>query len=430
MSETTRERPRRPWRGAAAARLLRGTLLAAVAACGPVGGPAPAAHGVEYRGGRWFDGTRFVPRTMYVVDGVFRSRAPARVDSVVDLAGGYVVPPFADAHQHLLDPRIGPTVAAYLRDGIFYVKDQGNAPIMRRLIDPALNRPTSIDYISANQAWTSPGGHPVEVIRRGVAMGGPIAAFIRDSLDPGTVMQVDTRADVERRWPYFLAGRPDFVKVHLLRSEDYARLRADPRAEGNRGMDPALVPEIVRLAHRAGLQVSAHVYTAQDFRNALEGGVDQIAHLPGGRGDAAPFLLTDTDAARAAARHVTVVTTVTQHGDSALTDRLIRDQYTHNIDVLRRHGVPLLLGSDKFGGTAAIEAAALARSGLFGNLELLRMWSVTTPRAIFPARRIGALADGYEASFLVLAADPLADFRATRTIVLRVKQGVPIRLAP
>ncbi|MFL5543047.1 MAG: amidohydrolase family protein [Longimicrobiaceae bacterium] len=404
-------------------------MAAAAAGCGSLAaGSPPAAHGVEYRGGSWFDGTRFVARTMYVADGVFRTRAPARIDSVVELHGGYVVPPFADAHQHLLDPRIGPVIAAFLRDGVFYVKDQSNAPILRRIIDPAVNRPTSIDFISANQGWTSPGGHPVEVIRRGGAqMPGPLGEFLRDSLDPGAINQVDDVAGIERRWAYFLGGKPDFVKVYLLRSENYARLRNDPRAEGNRGIDPALVPEIVRRAHAAGLQVSAHVETVADFRNAVNGGVDQLAHLPGGRGPDALYLLTDADAALAAARHVAVITTVAMRGDSAETDRLMRAQYAHNLEVLRRHRVPLLLGSDLIGGTAATEAAALARSGVFGNLELLRMWSVTTPRAIFPQRRIGMLADGYEASFLVLRGDPLADFRNTSAIALRVKQGVMLR---
>jgi imidazolonepropionase-like amidohydrolase len=102
----------------------------------------------------------------------------------------------------------------------------------------------------------------------------------------------------------------------------------------------------------------------------------------------------------------------------------LKTQYAHNINLLRRHGVPLLIGSDLMGGTAALEIDALARSGLFTNLELLRMWSVTTPRAIFPKRSIGELRDGYEASFLVLRADPLADIAATRAIALRVKKGV------
>ena len=410
-------------------RLLLAFLLA-LGAAATLRAQTPAPPSVEYRGGRWFDGTRFVPRTFYVVDGILRSRRPARVDSVVDLAGGYVVPPFGDAHQHVYGFTVQAQLRDYLRDGIFYVKDQSNAPIGRRPIDPLLNRPTSFDYISANQGWTSTGGHPVEVVLRAAPAGTPMGDMIRSRMTPDFVMQVETPADVERLWPQFLAGepRPDFVKIFLFHSEDHARRRADPRFAGNRGMDPALAPVIVRLAHQAGLQVSAHVFTRADFRTAVEAGVDQIAHLPGGRGEAAPFLLTEEDARRARQRRVTVITTVTQHGDRALTDQLMASQYAHNIRLLRRHRVPLLLGSDTFGATAANEAAALQRSGLFTNLELLRMWSETTPRAIFPNRRIGRLRDGHEASFLVLEGDPLADFANTGRIVRRVKQGVAIEL--
>ncbi|HKA59909.1 MAG TPA: amidohydrolase family protein [Gemmatimonadales bacterium] len=385
----------------------------------------PADHGVAYRGGRWFDGTKFVSKTMYVAGGVFHTRAPVRIDSVVDLAGGYVVPPFSDAHQHLVDPRIDQTIAMQLGAGIFYLKDQGSAPVIRRIIDPQLNKPTTFDFIGANQAWTSPGGHPVEVIKRGAAAG-PFAAFVRDSLDPALVMQVESPADIEQRWAYFLAGKPDFVKVHVYRSDVYQQRRNDT-IEGNVGIDPLLVPEIVKRAKASGLQVSAHVFTAADFRVAVTAGVQQIAHLPGGRGPDSLFALTDADAAAAARAGVTVITTVTQHEDSALLARLLKTQYANNINVLRRHHVPLLIGSDLIGRTATIEMVALAGSGLFTNLELLRMWSVTTPQAIFPSRRIGALQDGYEASFLVLRGDPLADFAQTRAISMRVKQGVLLR---
>ncbi len=89
------------------------------------------------------------------------------MDSVVDLRGGYVIPPFGDAHQHLVDPDVSATNAAYLRDGILYVMDQSNSPLFRPLLDATLNKPTSFDFISAHQGWTSPAGHPVEVINRG-----------------------------------------------------------------------------------------------------------------------------------------------------------------------------------------------------------------------------------------------------------------------
>lgn len=407
------------------ARALRFFIVVAFFGCHFSSNSEPVpAHGVAYRNGQWFDGNEFKAKTMYVADGILFSNAPAQIDSSIDLAGGYVVPPFADAHQHLVDPRIALTISAYIRDGIFYVKDQGNAPLMRRMIDPMLNKPTSFDYISANQGWTSPGGHPVEVIKRGAQMGPPMDAYVRDSLDPALVMQVDTKEDIARRWQYFLAGKPDFVKVYIFRAANYDQLRHDSR-EGNGGIDPKLVPELVRLAHQAGLQVSAHVFTADDFRVALNSGVDLIAHLPGGNNtDPAPFLLTDADATLAAQRKVPVITTVIQHGDSAMTDRIMRDQYAHNISILRRHGVQLLIGSDVFGATAATEVAALARSGLFTNLDLLKMWSVETPRSIFPNRKIGVLSPGYEASFLVLRSNPLTDIRATKDIAIRVKQGV------
>ena len=392
--------------------------------------PLPTERSIEYRGGRWYDGTSFVERSMFVVGSVFRERRPSRVDSVVNLDGRFVVPPFADAHQHLFDPSSASAfVARQTRDGIFYIKEQSSAPFARRVADAALNAPGGVDLISANQGWTSTGGHPVEVIQRGAQMPGPAGQFVRDSLDPAIVMQVDSRADIDRRWTYFLAGkpRPDFVKVFLLYSEYHARLRADPKAFGNRGMDPSLVPYIVELAHAAGLRVSAHVYTAADFRNAIQAGVDDIAHLPGGKGDSSPFLLTEADAALAAQHKVTVATTVVQHGDSALTDRLIRDQYSHNIKLLRAHGVTLLIGSDMAEGTAATEIAALSRSGLFTNAELLRLWSVTTPQTIFPEKRIGRLADGYDASFLVLRDDPLANIANTRSIMGRVRRGVTLK---
>src|SRR5688572_29546759 len=118
-------------------KLAFAALLPWLMACATLEQDTPqAAHGVEYRNGVWFDGTKFVPMTMYVANGVFHSRPPAQVDSVVDLAGGYVVPPFADAHQHLVDPRIDQTIRAQIRDGIFYLKDQASAPILRRMIDP------------------------------------------------------------------------------------------------------------------------------------------------------------------------------------------------------------------------------------------------------------------------------------------------------
>ena len=45
-----------------------------------------------------------------------------------------------------------------------------------------------------------------------------------------------------------------------------------------------------------------------------------------------------------------------------------------------------------------------------------------TARTIFPARRIARLEDGYQASFLVLGGDPVADFQQVQLAFLIVGQ--------
>ena len=78
------------------------------------------APAIELRNAKWFDGTGFVDRTLYVVDGVFRTAPPRSVARVVDLAGAYVVPPFAEAHNHWLEPNaVDEYVQRYLSEGVF-----------------------------------------------------------------------------------------------------------------------------------------------------------------------------------------------------------------------------------------------------------------------------------------------------------------------
>lgn len=279
---------------------------------------ARSPESYELRRGRWFTGEGFEARTMWVENGVFRASRPERVDSVIDLGEGFVVPPFGEAHNHWLEPDLVRTyVARHLLDGVFYVRDQANAPWIRRRLEPELNRPTSVDFISANQGFTGPDAHPIEQALLFLQLGVLPREWDVSTLNGEVVMVVRDTEQVEQKWPLFLADRPDFVKVFLLYSEQYAQRLSDPnRTAAERGMDPALVPEIVRRAHAQGLKVSAHVWTAADFRTALAAGVDMMAHIPGEGYDRdlgpEAFRLTDADAELAEQRGVSLVTTVTE----------------------------------------------------------------------------------------------------------------------
>ena len=405
--------------------------------------PAGTGRTLALVNGRWLVGDRFVSVTRYVVDGTLRDRPRGGPDSTLDLNGGFVVPPFGEAHNHNVEAsspaRVDALITRYLRDGVFYVENPNVLPRSRTALATKVNTPTSVDVIFANGGLTSSGGHPLEIVRRNIARGGMTAA----DGDGEFYWEIDNAADLARRWPAILAQHPDFIKVYLLYSEEYERRRTDSSAVGWRGLDPALVPDVVRRAHAASLRVAAHVETAADFRAAISAGVDQVAHMPGFRGDErvqlpdpARYTLTDDDARDAARRRVVVVTTLGGAGEldpagaDSLTRRALDSLHRRNLRTLRRAGVRLAVGSDAYRDDSKAEVRYLHSLGVFSNTALVQLWSQDTPRAIFPGRAVGRLDIGDEASFLVLACDPLARFACTDSIRWRMKDGRALAASP
>lgn len=397
---------------------------------------------VAWTNGRWFDGEFFAARTMYSVDGVLTRRRPASIDSTVDLAGRYVVPAFGDAHHHGIDSgdSLDAKIAQFLRAGVFYVKNPNVIPdLLTDEVRSRINTPTSIDVAFANGGLTATGGHPValhaKLSARGVFEGlGP------EDMENRAYFIIDDKKDLEEKWPRIRAGRPDFIKTFLLYSRPRGgRGEAPHRPEG---LDPEVLKAIVARAHRDGLRVTTHIETAVDFDNALRAGVDEITHLPipdrAVSADLRDYLIDARTARLAARRNVTVVATANifdrpQFGlagpdaEKSYLDA-IRANQRANLHRLADAGVRIAIGSDGISGeqpmvTALDEVMYLHRHGFFDNRTLLKMWAEHTPQAIFPERRIGRLREGYEANFLVLQADPIADFSNVGRIALRVKHG-------
>jgi hypothetical protein len=424
-------------------RLTTALLVSTTLGCAPGGGPdsipdaAADAPSIAFTNAQWLGSSGFERGTRYVVAGRISTSRPARVDTTVDLTGGFVVPPFGEAHNHNIDfstdSGTAALVARYLQDGVFYAKNPGNVPRARAQLRGRINVPTGVDAIFAHGLLTATDGHPLGLYRRNLARGG----MGPEDGDGGFFWIIDSLPDLERKWPRIVEGRPDFIKVILVHSEQYATRRADTSWFNWKGLDPALVPEIVRRAHRANLRVSAHIETAADFRAAVAAGVDEINHMPGFRGDERTqlpepriFELSADDARRAAARKIVVVTTLggvsalRSDGPDSLMRRRADSLHTRNLRLLRAAGVHLAIGSDAYRDDSSGEIRYLATLGVFSDLELLRLWSESTPGAIFPSRRVGCLEDGCEASFLVLGADPSNDISRVGDIRLRLKDGM------
>ncbi len=109
--------------------------------------------------------------------------------------------------------------------------------------------------------------------------------------------------------------------------------------------------------------------------------------------------------------------------------KALYDMVIHNLQILKKHRVPIAIGSDQYGETSVPEALKLYKLKAFDNLTLLKMWCEETAATIFPKRKIGHLKEGYEASFLVLSGNPLQDFNNVQKVEIRVKEGELLSLS-
>ncbi|MEO6541698.1 MAG: amidohydrolase family protein [Ferruginibacter sp.] len=387
----------------------------------------------EFKNGQWFNGAAFVQKTMYVKDGYFTDARPQAIDSVIDLKNKFVVPPYSESHTHHLEGVGAPPeqlINSYLKDGVFYVKNPNNVLYFTKNLFGKINKPTSLDASFANGGLTANEGHPMAMfedqIRPGIE---PMTGKTERGWFHGKAYYtVDSEKDLNDKWTTILADKPDFIKVYLANSEDYGKQSPPSKYKLRSGLNPALLPAIVAKAHQAGLRVAAHVETANDFRTAINAGVDELAHMPGFYlFDAAysdRYLLTDADAKLAADKNVFVVTTLmtrTLVEDKSLLPTVAANQ-KKNLLLLKKYGVRLAIGSDH-SDSPLEEIKAIRELNVFTNLELLKLWCENSAQYIFPKRKIGFLKPGYEASFLVLDGDPLKDWNNTGKIILRFKQG-------
>lgn len=405
---------------------------------------------LQFVNGNWFNGKKFERKVFYSVADVLTVKKPATVDEVVDLANGYVVPPFADAHCHNFDAafNIDQQIAAYLRDGVFYAKVQTDVRTSARAVASKVNIPTSVDVAYAHGALTSTYGHGVEVYE-GLALFYKTGQFSPDEEEKVKASRVnendayyiiDNADDLEKKWPRILKGKPDFIKIYLLESENFAQKKRDlvKLPVGSIGLDPDLVPEIVKKAHAANLRVSAHVDTVTDYRIALKAGVDEMAHLPGyyidTKDELKKYQLTKDDARETAKRSVWVDIAPVAYdfldpanpgykADIRSRTDFVRVQ---NLKLLKQAKAKIAFGSDRYNNTPLADALYIQKRGVFTNREMLNIWCDDTAQSIFPNRKIGKLKEGFEVSFLVLAANPLVNFDAVKNIKLRYKQGISL----
>jgi len=376
----------------------------------------------ELKNARWFDGRQIQRGNLYVEDGIFVAKKPAKVNRKMDMRGQVLINPLAEAHNHNLQTAWGWGRYAdqYIDEGVFYAAMLCGDPAGVAEVQPLAATPAAPDVSFVTACITSPDGYPLAAV-----LPEPSAEA---AAAQNQIVLVDSPEQAAAQWPAIKARGGSWLRIVLAHSEK-PELRQQPAMFGRLGLRPDTARELTRLAHAEGRRVVAHVETAADFDAALRAGVDAIAHLPGYANtlDQAPevFAISDAAAAQAARQRTAVITTTAATALFKLEAAplaALREVQRANLARLQAAGVQLLVGSDVFIGTGRAELQALDALGM-DRATLLRLATQDTPRALFPKRRLGCFEPGCEASFLVLGGDPLADLGQVDTPMLRVKQG-------
>ncbi len=237
---------------------------------------------------------------------------------------------------------------------------------------------------------------------------------------------VDSKDSLEAQWPRILAQKPGIISIYLLDA-------ATNGGKEGKGLSPEMAKLVLKKAKKAGLPVYAHVETAEDLRLALKLGVAGITNIPGhawdGQGDSTKYTLTDEDLKKLAKKKTVVIPQLSQVQalSGGAVPATVGARQAATLKRLFDNGVNVAIGSNDPQRTVRGELNYWFQLGNLNYPMALKTLCESTPRAIYPKRKIGRIDEGYEASFLVLPDNPLNNILKLRAIVFKVKNGVVLK---
>jgi imidazolonepropionase-like amidohydrolase len=375
---------------------------------------------------RVFDGDRVLPTATVVVR---RGRIaqisipPARLSGVteIDGSGHTLLPGLIDAHVHTAGDREALIDAA--RYGVTTVVEMLAAPANLRTLRQRIVAAPGIeaDLFSAGGAATVPGGH----------------GQFSDAY-PALARPEDAESFVTAR----IGEGSDFIKIIVERGFPDRPLPT---------LDGPTVQAVIAAAHRHDVLAVAHATRAEDVRQAVEAGIDGLAHVRMGGVD-------DALLGRILERRVFVVSTlafaeamIDAAGidailkDPALSARLSdrarqrlvptragrigmpREHFFETVRRLHAAGVRMVAGTDAanpgtaHGASLHRELELLVRAGLT-PVEALRA-ATSAPVAALKLPDRGRIVPDAPADLVLVSGDPTQDIVASRRIAAVWKGG-------
>lgn len=220
---------------------------------------------------RLFDGESVhAAQTIVINDNVISAVGPTLSSPVpdgatlIDGTGCTLLPGLIDAHTHTNESAL----RLALQFGVTTeLEMSGQWTAARR--QAVEEDDTSASLRTATQHMTPPGGHPEQIIRM-VAQS--FGSDLSDNHDHGTGMSVSTPEEAEKHVASCIESGADYIKVMI---ED-GHVLGEPNLPM---LSEATLRAGVSAAHTHGKMVVAHALTYDSTVQALNAGVDGLAHL-------------------------------------------------------------------------------------------------------------------------------------------------------
>lgn len=380
---------------------------------------------IALKDGFFFNGTGFAAGTWYVAEGRLTRKAPAVIDTVIDLGGAHwVIPGMGDALSFALSNTgiAENSMKMYHEDGIQFVLAP-EIPLNQREKLQSLPRKDIEVRIGAG-AVTGVLGYPF-VQYEGPAQGARTTQQqtekyekirLERSLHGDAYWFMGQKEEIKNNWEKLLAQKPEALMIYLLRVEK------EGGKEG-RGLSKEAAKEVVKRAQKAGIPVIARIETAADLRFGLKIGVSGFANTPGfdwsGEGPSADYVLNNADLKKLAKSKAWITAQLSNGIQTETATKFNREQLQRMLTA----GVRVVIGSNDIQRTTRREINYWYQNGIAPPGQLLRILCETTPQVIYPKRKIGKIEQGYEANLLFLRGDPMVNLLKIRDIAFRMKGG-------
>src|SRR5262252_4698502 len=422
---------------------------------------SPSDRAVLYEGARLIagDGSAPIESSAILVENGIITRigskgtiSAPRGASRIDLTGKTIMPALVNAHGHPGFQRdLTYTAENFTRETIMNDLNRALYFGVAVVQSQGIERGDVTYQIRSDQEAGRLGGARLRIAGRGIGApnAGPGAAAYA-----GIAYEVTTETEARQAVRELATKHVNLVKIWV---------------DDRNGRAPRLAPNLYRAiineGHKHGLQVNAHVFYHTDAVDLVNAGIDGFAHLVRDKEmddeliasivrhnvyvmpnlspewntyDALPHWLKDGDPLmtlieQSVPRDIVVrMRKAYENRDPAALDRA-RTQYAilqHSLAKLSRAGAKIILGSDTgledhlFGMSEQHELESMANAGMTPMQVIVA--ATSRPAEYLQLNKMGLLASGKEADFLVLDANPLDNITNTERISTMYIKGVEV----